>query len=232
MLRLSEANLDTAVTLDSTLAGAWAELSESRRLRGEFNGAKQAAERALRADPFLADAAAVVTSAWLAAFSQADTHAAAQWCDRGRAMAPGDWRFVECELTNLRLDAAGVSQRRPNPARAWALVKILETMDPSEHARDAGRPYSPFYRRLSAAAVSAAAGDTRTARRVLSAELFAVQNDAELRTDILYDAALIHLTLGERDQARASLNSYARARPDFAGLIRLDPTLRGAIDSR
>src|SRR3712207_8418056 len=43
---------------------------------------------------------------------------AARWCARGRQLVPNDWHFVECELSIMRLDVAGLSARRPDPDRA------------------------------------------------------------------------------------------------------------------
>lgn len=227
LLRAGEANLDSAVTIDSTLAGAWAHLSEARRLRGDFAGARLAAEHALKADPFLEDAGDVVFSGWIASLELGDANSADGWCRRGYALQPTDWRFTECALTNLRLDAVGLSKLRPNADSAWALVRTLERMDSDAHARAAGRPYSPVFRRLTAAAISAATGDTATARRVLAQERARVRSDPELSTDLLYDAAFVHLTLRELDAARTSLRAYVRARPDFREYVERDMTLRG-----
>jgi hypothetical protein len=90
-----------------------------------------------------------------------------------------------------------------------------------------GRPYSPVYRRLTAAAASAAAGQRDAARRVLEEELARVRGDQELSTDILYDAAFVRLTLGDTARAQAAIEGYLRARPDLKALVRRDPTLRG-----
>jgi len=225
LLRSAAANLDSAVALDARLAAAWSTLSEARRLAGDFEGAQRAAEGALAADAFLESADAVLFSGWLSAVELGDAPAAQRWCSRGQQRFPDDWRFIECELTNLRLDAAGLSAVRPDPQKAWALVARLNRVDPDEKARAAGRPYSPSYRRLTAAAVSAAAGMADTARAVLRAELVRVSADPELRTDILYDAAFVHLMLKEPNAARQNLRTYVKARPDLKSYIDSDKTL-------
>jgi DNA-binding SARP family transcriptional activator/TolB-like protein len=225
LLRQGNDDLARAVAIDSTLAGAWAELGWNHWIRGDFSAAESAAQRAFAADAFLLNAADVVRTAWRAAYGNADADGAARWCARGRALLPNDWHFVECELTMLRLDVVGLTQRRPDPKRAWALVQQLEAIDPAERAAVSGRPYTTIYRRLVAAAVSAAAGQRDSARAVLAAAIAQVSNDSELRTDVLYDAAFVHLALGEQSRARELIAEYLRARPDLRLLIERDPTM-------
>lgn len=227
-IRDGESDLESAIRADSMLAGAWAALSASRWVRGDFAGSSEAARRALAADAFLENANDVIGWAWRSAYFQADGEAAMRWCRRGRDLLPDDPLFLECELTISRLDAAGLTTRRPDPQRAWTLVRELERIDPPKRAAEMGHPYSPIYRRLVAAAVSAAAGQRDTARRVLEAELARVRGDPELSTDILYDAAFLHITLGNAQRARSLLDSYVRARPDLDSLIARDPTMRAA----
>jgi tetratricopeptide (TPR) repeat protein len=219
-------DLDSAVMLDNSLAGAWAALSKTRWLTGDFEGAEQAATRALAADAFLQDGDEVISWAWRSAYARADRQKALQWCHRGRELLPADWHFIECELTLMRLDAAHLTSTTPEPRLAWSLVAQLEHLDPPSQAAQAGRPYSPIYRRLVAAAVSAAAGQTDSARAVLRRELAAVRDDPELSTDILYDGAFLNLVLGDLDQAREMISRYLRARPDLSTLLKRDPTLR------
>ncbi len=221
--------LDSAIAIDASLAGAWAELSMGRWVMGDFEGAERAASEALAADAFLESGADVVEWAWRAAYSRADAEVGARWCNRGRQLFPDDWRFTECELTLMRLDAAGLTRRSPNAKRAWDLVRALESSDPPERARDAGRPYSPTYRRLVAAAVSAASGQRELARSVLSSEFKRVSGDAELGTDILYDAAFVHVTMGEAQRAGTLLGKYLRARPDLRTMLERDQTMRDVM---
>jgi DNA-binding SARP family transcriptional activator/TolB-like protein len=225
LLQQGSDDLVEAVTLDSSLAGAWAALSSNRLIRGDNAGAEAAAQRAIAADAFLGDAGEVAKIAWRAAYGNADADGAARWCARGRALLPNDWHFVECELTMLRLDVVGLTNRRPDPKRAWALVAQLEAIDPAERTAASGRPYTTIYRRLVAAAVSAAAGQRDSARAVLAAAIAQVSNDSELRTDVLYDAAFVHLALGEQSRARELIAEYLRARPDLRLLIERDPTM-------
>jgi DNA-binding SARP family transcriptional activator/TolB-like protein len=226
LLKAGRADLDSAVLLDPSLAGAWAALSRSRWLIGDFEGAQAAAARALDADAFLANGDEVMGWAWRAAYFRADRAGAVEWCRRGRELLPNDWHFIECELTIMRLDAAHLTRTSPNPARAWSIVTLLERIDPVSRAAQEGRPYSPHYRRLVAAAVSAAAGDRDSARAVLNRELVSLHGDPELSTDVLYDAAFVYSALGERESAQRLISNYLQARPDLKPLLSRDPTAR------
>jgi len=230
-LKRGRADLDSAVALNAHNAGAWAAMSMSRYIDGDFEGAQRAAGRAIEEDAFLEEGSQVIGWAWRAAYAKVDRAGALRWCRRGRELFPNDWHFIECELTVMRLDAAQLTGIQADPNRAWVLVKQLERIDPPSRAIQSGRPYSPVYRRLAAAAVSAAAGQLDSARAVLSAELTRVRKDPELSTDILYDAAFLELVLGDRDRARTMIDEYIRARPDLARMLTKDPTIQRALGS-
>jgi len=224
-LREGREDLHAAVAADSTLAGAWAVLALAEWVGGHFDRSEAAARRALDADAYLADAPEVIGWAWRSAAATGRRAAAERWCARGRQLVPKDWHFVECQLSLMRLDVAGLTGRPPDPARAWAVTHELERMDPAARARAAGHPYSPHYRRMVVAAVLAAAGQRDSARAVLTRTLNAVRGDAELSTDVLYDAAFVRFTLGETEAAERDLEAYLRARPDLASHLARDPTL-------
>ena len=226
MIRSGEEDLLRAIQYDSTLAGAWAALALPRWLRGDFRGVEFAAARALAADEYLEDASTVLGWAWHAANARGDRVQAERWCTRGRQQLPNDWHFTECELTIMRLDVAGLSGRSPDAERAWALVRELDRIDPAPRARISGHPYSPIFRRMIAAMVSASSGDRSTARATLAQARNEVKGNAELSTDLLYEAACLHFVLGERETGERELSAYIRARPDVAGFMLRDATVR------
>ena len=226
MIRMGERDVERAVSYDSTLASAWAALAVPRWLRGDFTGVERVATAALQADAYLEEAPDVIGWAWHAANARGDVAEATRWCTRGHQLMPGNWHFVECELTIMKLDVAGLSGRRPDTARAWALVRQLEQMDPAARARTGGHPYSPYFRQMLAAMVSAAAGDRTRARETLTRLRKETSGDAELSTDLLYESACLQFVLGERDAGERALAAYVRARPDVAGFIDRDASVR------
>ncbi|HCT57965.1 MAG TPA: hypothetical protein DGD08_12245 [Gemmatimonas aurantiaca] len=211
-----ESDLQIAVRLDSLLAPAWAALARPHWMRADFQGAQRAAEMAIRADPFGEALEESINWAARSAAARGERNTTLRWCRRGRAEVPSTWLFLDCELLVHALDAAGLGDR-PNPAAAWALVDTLERLDAG--AIQGGRNYSPVYRRLTAAAVSAAAGDTERARRELQHAQQRVATHSDMQVDIKYDAAFVYTMLGETATARAELASYVAARPDYAQAV-------------
>ncbi|HEU4560731.1 MAG TPA: BTAD domain-containing putative transcriptional regulator [Longimicrobium sp.] len=223
-LDAAEHDLRAAVAADPHLATAWSTLSLLLRMRGRFAESDLTARRALAEDAYLDDAAAIRQRLVFSAMSAGNYPLARDECARGHAQFPVDWRFVECRLTLLRQDAS----QQPDVALAWRLVAELDRLDPPEVARAAGRGYSPLYRRMVAAAISARAGDADSARAVL-ARARALAATPDLRLSLDYDEAVLRVQLGERDAARAVLARLLAARPWLQPYLARDPLLRGAV---
>ena len=202
-----EQDLERAVELDSMLAAAWAGLARPRWIRADFTGAYGAAQKAVQVDPFGQSLEESINWAARSAAALGDRDGTLRWCRRGRTEVPSTWRFLDCELLAYQLDAAGMG-RTPDPISAWALVDTLERMD--ANAVQMGRQYSPIYRRLTAAAVSAAAGDSMRARDELQRARARVAGHSDMEVDIKYDAALVYLALRDTAQARVELVSLKR----------------------
>jgi serine/threonine protein kinase/tetratricopeptide (TPR) repeat protein len=223
LVRGAETDLRAALEGDSTLAGAWATLSYVQLLKGSYADASLSAKRALAEDPYLAARRGIFSRLFFSALMLGEYREAADWCTRGRLATPGDWRFLDCQLTLMRHDVSST----PNPARAWQLVHELEKIDPAEKARAAGRPYLPIYRRVVAATISARAGDRGLAREELNRAIQATRSDSALRLDLAYDEAYLRFLLGERERAVELLRQLVTARPVLRPLIARDPLFRG-----
>lgn len=228
ILRAGTDDLRAAVTANPALAGAWATLAMAEWVNANFDEAEAAAERAIGEDAYLVEAPDVIGWAWRSAAAMGRRDDAESWCRRGRQMIPGDWHFVECELSLMRLDAVGITGRSPDPARAAAIVADLERMDPPSRAAEAGHPYSPHYRRLVHAAVLASAGMRDSATSILISTLATLRDDPELSTDVLYDSALLRFLLADPAGAERDLASYLRARPDLERLLARDRVIEAA----
>ncbi|NNC31463.1 BTAD domain-containing putative transcriptional regulator [Longimicrobium terrae] len=214
----AERDLRAATLRAPELARAWSTLSQLLRMKGALAESEQAAERALEEDAFLEEAPAILDRMFRSTMMLGDYAGAARWCGRGGREFPNDWRFLDCQLLLLREDP-GVS---PDPARAWALVARLEVLDPPAKARQAGNPYSPIFRRLVAASVSARVGDGERARAELARARRDVGNNRELAVDLKYDEAYVRLVLGERNQALRLLREYLAVRHENREFILRD----------
>jgi len=211
----AEADLTKALSIDSSLATAWGVLSLVNVARGELAEADRDARTALAMDTYLTDAPLVLLTLYGANLMKGAMSDAWRWCQRGEHDYPGDLRFVECHLTLLAEDGS----RPPNPTLASALVRDADKIDPPAHAKAVGRAYLPVYREMMAAAVYARAGDAEKARSIAATASRDVGDDPELRLDLLYEQAYVHLLLGERTQTIALLSEYLRARPSLSGLV-------------
>ena len=216
--RSGERDQERALQADPTLAPAWAVLAQYRWKRGVFDSAYVAAESAAVLDPYGRALEESINFAARAAAAAGDRATTMRWCERGLAAYPGSWRFRDCQLLVFGLDAAGQG-KRPDSAAAWALIDTLEQLDSPAGAASAGRPYSPIYRRLAGAAVSAATGDAMRAKAELRRAEQAVGGRSDLEVDILVDRAFVYLVLGDTARARADLTAYGRARPDWAETV-------------
>jgi serine/threonine-protein kinase len=227
-LEAAEADLRAAAAAEPGLASAWVRLSQLLRYGGRFAEAELAARRALEADAWLDEAVGGVQQLYGAALAREDYAQARALCDAGRLRRPADWWFTECALTLLREERAGT----PPADSAWRLVAALERLDPPAVARAAGRGYSPLYRRMVAAAVSARAGDGARARAEAERARRAAGDDAELRLSLRYDDAYLRLALGDTAGARAELDAYAAARPALREYLARDPLFGGVWPTR
>jgi hypothetical protein len=221
-LQQAEADLRTAIDRDSTLAKAWATLSFVLWFKGQTAEAELAAHRALEEDAYLAYAGDVFEQLFFDDLMLGDFAQAGEWCRHGRLSYTGDWRFVECELTLMRHNAAA----SPDQDSAWALVRELDRLDPAGKAQAEGRAYHTIYRRVVAATISARAGHPELARAELARARRLTARDSTLRIDLMYDEAYLRLVLGEKERAAALLRQYFEARPMSREYIARDPLFR------
>jgi hypothetical protein len=217
-----ENDLRAALDRDSTLVRGWTILSDLLWFKGSTAEAALAARRALQEDTYLADALDIYHQLFFDDLMLGEFRSAAEWCKRGRLTFPRHWRFVECELTLMRHD----TESKPDPERAWALVKELERIDPPEKAKAQGREYHSIYRRVVAATISARAGQRGIARAEIARARRAVQADTILSMDLNYDEAYLRFLLGERARAARLLREYIEARPMARDYLARDPLFR------
>jgi hypothetical protein len=188
---------------------------------GDLARAESDARTAFVMDAYLKDAPAILWSAHIATLWQDKLPASWKWCEQGVRDYPRDTRFVDCRLVLAAIDPA----RKPDPASAWRLVQLANSITSQARAEAEGSSYMPHYRGMLAAAVSARAGDRARARGLLARTQASVSaaNNAELATDLEYDEAYLRLLLGERKGALALLSNYLSARPRYVKMVKHDP---------
>lgn len=215
---VAERDLRAAVSADSTNAHAWGTLSEVLRYKGDVAEANVDARRALAQDAYLEAAPRILEALYASEQLLGDYASAGQYCDQGRRRFPNDWRFVQCRLTLMGVDSA-----RAKPQEAWALVAKLDSMDAPAQAATGRDAYNPVFWRMTAALISARAGERDSARAVIAWATRKIGNDSSARLDLDYDEASVRLALGQPDVALQLLSEYAAARPTLRSYIARDP---------
>lgn len=221
-LKRTIADLERAVDAEPELARAWASLSNIYWIRGDVERAEQAGRRALAADAYIEDAPTIYRMLFATSLYQSTLDSASAWCERGRREYAADWWFRECQLTVMKYD----THARPDADRAWRIVAETDSLDPPARAAAAGHGYSPIYRRMVAAAVSARAGDLTRARAELDRQRAAAENDSMLALDLAPDEITLLLQFGDREAAVRRLRWAVERRPLLEGVARQDPILR------
>jgi tetratricopeptide (TPR) repeat protein len=184
---------------------------------GKLAEANVAARRAYEANTYLADADAIVlilfdTSLELRRFDEAE-----QWCDRGQATFPNNWRFCMCQLSLLAWSPAV----RPEVPKAWRTFARLDSLaSPDE------RPWLLPQMRMIVASVLAAAGRRDSAERVIAS----VNRDASGDLDLLYYEALARVRLGQPAAAARLIEAMLRRVPNYRPFLRSHPEFEGLWD--
>jgi serine/threonine-protein kinase len=218
----AERDLSTAVAADRSLASAWSTLSSVLRLQGRFSEASLAAQIALEEDAYLTEANQIIHLLHRTSLNLGRDEEAIQWCQKGRRDFPGDWRFLECELSTI----AWIESTAPDPLSAWRILRQLDQVDPHTKAVAVGRPYSSGFRRMLVASVLARSNLADSARAVMEQIRQGLPDDFEIRLDFSYDEACLTLMLGNPDQALLLLKQYLDQRPHLRSFVSSDPRLQ------
>ncbi len=213
-LSRAEEYLRAAVSADRGLAAAWVTLSYVLELQGEVEQAYLAAKTAFAQDPYHQDLDRTLDRLIQPLLDMGRDGEAADLCKQGRERFGATSRFLWCELVLLAQGDATT----PDTARARVLyhdlVRELGGEESSQNAHWVNHAW------LTRAAVHARVGDAETALRMVEE----VRRRARARgMDIRHEmyVARVHLLLGEREAALASLerliDEIPTIRPHIAG---------------
>jgi TolB-like protein/tRNA A-37 threonylcarbamoyl transferase component Bud32/tetratricopeptide (TPR) repeat protein len=202
LLTSAESDLETAVKVRPTQAGAWATLSHLyNNTKGETD-AKLAGIRAYEADAYLSSAAQVINRLFIASYDLAQFVDAARWCDEGARRFPHDFNFTKCQLWVM-----STKVREPDVAVAWKLADSVSKLSPVGR-----RDYDSREARMIVAMVLARAGLADSARQV--AQRARGGPDVDPNQDLAYSEIYVHVLRGDKDQALEALKSYLAANPE------------------
>jgi serine/threonine-protein kinase len=204
----ARADLERATTINTRQAGAYATLSHLYYQIPSLTETDVylAAQSALNADEFLANANLILSRLFYASYDLGQFDRAQQWCDQARQRFPGFPRAESCRL--YMLTAPGAT---PNIDEAWRLADTSVALYPP-----AARPAERLVHDMLVAAVIAKASRQRpaladSARHVAKRS----EGTAELHKtrDPAFYGARVYTILGDKVEAVRLLKEYLAANP-------------------
>jgi serine/threonine-protein kinase len=220
LLTGAKADLERATTINRLQAGAFATLSHLYyQLPGNtVNDVFIAAQRALEADEFLANADVVLFRLFNASYDLGQFDRAEQYCAALGARFAADSRAPTCRLFLLTTPRAGGPG---DVGRAWRLADSVVALAAPEDST-----YERLYTTMLVGAALARASAQApaladSARRVVRrSEGDAVVDPAR---DLVHIGAFAHAILGDAGEAVRLLKAYFAADPERAATLRDDP---------
>jgi hypothetical protein len=197
----AQTDLETAVRLRPSQAGAWATLSHLYYQTKQLVDVNLAARRALESDAFLSNADKILERLFYSSFDAGQFSDAEHWCGEGRQRFPADPKFTECRLLMMTS-----RQVPPDVPRAWRLLDSLMALtDPRDTA------YQRRNAQLMVAGVLARAGAGDSARHLIERS----RGDAVMdpTRDLTLTAAMMYTLLDDKTHAIDELKVYLAANP-------------------
>jgi serine/threonine-protein kinase len=212
LLLSAQTDLETAVRISPSQAGAWATLSHLKYQTGDLIDVKLAARRAYEEDAYLSNADVVLSRLFYASYDLGQFTDADHWCRIGQLRFPADAKFVECQLYLLTSRA-----REPDVPLAWRLADSAARLAPDQE-----REFQTLNGRIMVAATIARANLPDSARRLALRS----RGNSELdpTRDLVYAAAFVHTLLGDTVAAVQALKEYLVANPEKRASLAEEPT--------
>ena len=207
LLADARSDLESAVRLRPSQAGAWAILSHLYNVVGGETDAKLAARRAYEEDAYLSNADQVLSRLFLASYDLGQFVDAVHWCEEGHRRFPDDFKFVSCQLWLMTSKA-----KDPDPKLAWTLADSLDKLAPAPE-----REFESRKARLGVAAVLArkSVSDSALADSARHVAEHARGNaEVDPTRDLAYIEAFVRTLLNDREEAVRLLKQYVAANPD------------------
>jgi TolB-like protein/tRNA A-37 threonylcarbamoyl transferase component Bud32 len=211
LLKAAQEDLEAAVRISPSQAGAWAMLSHLYYQTGSLVDVKLAARRAYEEDAYLSNADVILSRLFNSSYDSGQPSEAAHWCGEGARRFPGDEKFVECQLWLMTTKAA-----EPDVPRAWRLADTVV-----QRAPESKRQFQRLNSQMVVAAVLARAGLKDSARNL--ARRSRGSGEIDPTRDLMIMDAFVHNLMGDRDEALRSLKVYLAANPGRRAALADDP---------
>lgn len=203
LLDSAQSALIRAVQLNDRQAGAWATLSTLYYSLPNIPEAYRAAEKAYRADAYLASANQTLRRLFWTSHDRELFPEAFQWCNEGRRRYPADPFFVECRLWMFTTPYGPAAT---NPDSAWAYHgRYVEMYDGK------ARAFADRNARILVAGALARAGRADSARKLL--ESARATPDVDPGRELAGNEAVVRVILGDYDTAVQLIETYLSFNP-------------------
>jgi eukaryotic-like serine/threonine-protein kinase len=198
-------DLEQATKVNPAQAGAWSTLSHLyTRIPGASTEVINAADKALSADAFLSNAAAVYDRVFSTAYDQEVFDLkAAPYCDKISQRFKGSFNALRCQLMMMTIP----KPRSSDVKRAWALADSTVTAAPQ-----AQQAMQRFVMQMYVAAVLVRAGLTDSARAVADRARSDGQTDP--KREAMLRGGFVYALLGDTVASARALKEYLAANPD------------------
>ncbi len=207
-------DLEKATKINPTQAGAWATLSHLyTKLPGMSSDVINAADKALSADAFLANAPVVYDRLFLTAYDQeAFDLKAGPYCERMVKRLKGSANAYRCQLMMMTTP----KPKNLDVKRAWALADSAVAASPKP-TQDVQRLINNMY----VAAALVRAGLTDSARAVADRSRGDGQTDP--KREAMLRGAYVYTLLGDTPAAVTAMKTYLAVNDDRRESFRGDP---------
>jgi len=201
LLNGAQADLQSAVEGDPSLASAYSVLSHLYYQRQDNISVVLAARRAYEEDAFLQNADLIVQRLFWGHYDLEQFSDAGRWCDEGARRFSGNHNFIECQL-RMMLTPIG----EPDVESAWQLREELVSLAPETQ-----RPFVDRLGYLLVAGVLAKSGLADSSSSVFMQG----RGDEEVdpQQDLVVTEAAIRASTGDPDGAMELLRRYVAANP-------------------
>jgi TolB-like protein len=199
-------DLERAVRLDPSLAGAHSMLSALYFRTESLTRGILAAQRAYDADAYLESADDILWRLYAGNYDLENWTEARKWCEIAVERFPEDPGFINCPL-NLMIAGA----MEPDPDRAWELAaRVEETADPGS------REFERLLAEMTVGGVLARGGLQDSATAVLDRASARINPDVDVANDLRWSEAQMRVLNGQEDEAIDILARIIAADPHHA----------------
>jgi TolB-like protein len=209
LLTDAQTDLEHAIKLDETLAGAHLTLSHLYYQREDVARALTEARDAYRWDAYFDRANDEIDRMFWGYIDRGLLKDAVDWCAEGGRRFPGDARFMLCRLWLMVTPAVPT----PDVTQAWSLLARLDSM-----------PIPPFFKAQAGFLVGGAiarANLVDSAKAVIARTRASITPEVDPERELNATEALVRTLTGEQGKAIDLLKEAVAANPghDFAGTI-------------